>query len=150
MSMDANKALVRRWITEVINRGNLAIVDEFIPPGYIGHNPNHPLAGQPLGPAEVKQHVITMLRTAFPDLQQEIEDMAAEGDQVWVRSTFRGTHQGPFAGLAPTGKAVTMTAIEIFRLADGKCLEHWINADMLGLMQQLGAIPTSGEAAPSR
>jgi len=143
---EENKALVRYWIEEAINKGKLAVVDEFVPRGYVGHNPNHPLAGQPVGPEEVKEHVVTMLRTAFPDLHQSIEEMIAEGDWVVVRSTFRGTHQGPFAGMAPTGKRVAMTAIEIFRLADDKMAEHWINADMLGMLQQLGAMPMPAPA----
>lgn len=147
MSTEENKALVRYWIDEALNKGNLAVVDEFIPPGYVGHNPNHPLAGQPLGPEEVKEHVVTMLRTAFPDLHQSIEDLIAEGDKVVVRSTFRGTHQGLFAGRAPTGKRFEMTSIEIFRLADGKIAEHWINVDMLGMMQQLGALPAPAQAS---
>ena len=148
MSTEDNKALVRYWIEEVINKGNLAVVDALCPPGYVGHNPHHPLKDQPAGPEEVKEHVVRMLRTAFPDLQQSIEDMIAEGDKVVVRSTFRGTHQGPFAGIAPTGKRLSMTAIEIFRVQDGKLPEHWINADYLGAMQQLGVLPTP-ETAPS-
>ena len=148
MSAEENKALVRYWIEEVINKGNLAVVDAMCPPGYVGHNPHHPLKDQPAGPEEVKEHVVRMLRTAFPDLQQSIEDMIAEGDKVVVRSTFRGTHQGPFAGIAPTGKRLSMTAIEIFRVKDGKIPEHWINADYLGAMQQLGAIPAPN-AAPT-
>ena len=148
MSAEENKALVRYWIEEVINKGNLAVVDAMCPPGYVGHNPHHPLKDQPAGPEEVKEHVVRTLRTAFPDLQQSIEDMIAEGDKVVVRSTFRGTHQGPFAGIAPTGKRLSMTAIEIFRVKDGKLPEHWINADYLGAMQQLGAIPAPN-AAPT-
>ena len=136
-----NKALVRYWIEEVINNGNLAVVDALCPPGYVGHNPHHPLKDRPAGPEEVKEHVVRMLRSAFPDLHQSIEDMIAEDDRVVVRSTFRGTHQGPFAGIAPTGRRLHMTAIEIFRVQDGKLPEHWINADYLGAMQQLGAIP---------
>ena len=143
-----NEALVRYWIDEVINNGNLAVVDAMCPPGYVGHNPHHPLKDQPAGPEEVKEHVVKMLRTAFPDLHQSIEDMIAEGDKVVVLSTFRGTHQGPFAGIAPTGKRLTMTAIEIFRVQDGKVPEHWINADYLGAMQQLGVLPTP-ETTPS-
>ena len=148
MSTEDNKALVRYWIEEAINKGNLAVVDAMIPQGYVGHNPQHPLARKPVGPEEVKEHVVKMLRGAFPDLHQSVEEMIAEGDNVVVRGTFRGTHQGPFAGLAPTGKPFAMTAIEIFRVADGKLPEHWINADYLALLQQLGAIPTP-DATPT-
>jgi predicted ester cyclase len=148
MSTEDNKALVRYWIEEVINKGNLAVVDALCPPGYVGHNPHHPLKDQPVGPEEVKEHVVKWLHAVFPDLHQDIEEMIAEGDKVVVRSTFRGTHQGTFAGIAPTGKRLHMTAIEIFRVQDGKLPEHWINADYLGAMQQLGVLPTP-ETAPT-
>ena len=148
MSTEDNKALVRYWIEEAINKGNLAVVDALCPPGYVGHNPHHPLKDQPAGPEEVKEHVVKWLRAVFPDLHQDIEEMIAEGDRVVVRSTFRGTHQGPFAGIAPTGKPLAMTAIEIFRIQDGKIPEHWINADYLGAMQQLGAMPAP-QATPT-
>jgi len=75
------------------------------------------------------------------------EDMIAEGDKVVLRSTFRGTHKGDLMGIAPTGKQVTMPLILIYRIADDKIVEHWMQADALGLLQQLGVIPPMGQAS---
>jgi steroid delta-isomerase-like uncharacterized protein len=79
-----------------------------------------------------------MLRTSFPDLTITIEDLIAEGDKVVTRLTARGTHQGTFRGIAPTGRVVSWTGIRIFRIAEGKIVEHWANWDDLSLLQQLG------------
>ena len=87
-----------------------------------------------------------MLFTAFPDLQFTIEDMVAEGDFVVVRHTTRGTHQGNFRGIPPTGKQVSGTGMFIDRIVNGKAVEQWINGDDLGLLQQLGVVPTPGQA----
>jgi len=73
--------------------------------------------------------------------------MIAEGDKVVVRSTFRGTHKGDLMGIPPTGKQVTMPLILIYRIADDKIVEHWMQADALGLLQQLGVIPPMGQAS---
>jgi steroid delta-isomerase-like uncharacterized protein len=104
------------------------------------------------GVEDLKQFFV-MLRSGFPDFQGIIEDLfAAEGDKVVLRFTFRGTHQGEFMGIAPTGKQVIMPGIDIFRIADGKLVELWNQEDMLGMMQQLGAIPEPGqseEASPT-
>jgi predicted ester cyclase len=82
--------------------------------------------------------------TAFPDMRAEIHDQVAEGDKVVTRKTFYGTQQGEFMGIPPTGKKVAFDVIDIFRIADGRILEHWFAGDMLGLMQQLGAVPAPG------
>lgn len=81
---------------------------------------------------------------AFPDLQLTTEDMVAEGDKVAIRNTWRGTHQGAFQGLPPTGKHVAFTGTDIFRFVGGKIAEQWADLDALGLMQQLGVIPAMG------
>lgn len=144
------KVFARRFIESAINRGDLLAAEEMIAPRYIPHNPRSPLAGQVVGPELVKD-VISTMRSAFPDLEQTIEDLIAEGDQVVVRSTFRGTHQGSFMGIAATGRHMSMGAVEIFRLEDGRCAEHWIYADDLGLLQQLGALAAPGAPAqPAR
>ena len=82
-----------------------------------------------------------MFRGAFPDLEFVAEDMIAEGDKVAARITVRGTHKGPFLDIAPTGKQVSVNAIDIFRFANGKIVEHWGVMDQMSMMQQLGAIP---------
>jgi predicted ester cyclase len=84
--------------------------------------------------------------TAFPDTHYTLEDLIAEGDKVVWRYTFRGTHRGDFMGIPATGKVVTGTSIVISRIAGGKCVEEWGSSDLLGLMQQLGAIPQMAQA----
>ena len=86
-----------------------------------------------------------MYLTAFPDLHFTVEDMIAEGDKVVTRLTIRGTQQGAFMGISPTGKQATVTAIDIHRFAGSKSVEHWLNMDTLGLLQQLGTIPAPGQ-----
>lgn len=107
---------------------------------------NHsPLGGQTSDREGLRQ-TVAALRDAFPDLHPTIEDMVAEGDRVVLRDIVSGTHQGAFAGIPPTGKRVMVTRIGIFRVADGKIVEYWSVVDMLGMMQQIGAIPASEEA----
>ena len=138
MSTEENKAIVRRFLEEVINQKNLAVVDELLASNYVGH-----IAGMEdvRGSVELKQ-ALTVLFTAFPDYQDTIEDMVAEGDEVVGRWTSPWTHKGEFMGIAATGKQGATTAIAIFRIEEGKIVEEWEMIDMLGLMQQLGAIST--------
>ena len=142
MSAEENKAVVRRWTEEGFGRGDLGLADELIAPDFVNHTP---APGQPPGREGVKQ-AVAMLRAAFPDLQVTIEDLIGEGDTVVSRDTIRATHRGVFAGIPPTGRSVTVGRIAIFRLADGRLVEHWNQVDMLGLLQQLGVIPAPGQA----
>jgi steroid delta-isomerase-like uncharacterized protein len=140
MSTEQNKTLVRRYWEEVWNKGNLAVVDELIATDFDGH----PLPGEPdfgRGPAGQKQ-LVGMYRTAFPDLRMTIEDMTAEGDRVVVRWTARGSQTGEMMGIPATGKHTTVTGMFMGRVAAGKIAEGWGNFDALGMMQQLGVIPT--------
>mgnify|MGYP006296516935 CR=1 FL=1 len=89
---------------------------------------------------DLKNH-IAMFEAAFPKYELIAEDMVAEGDKVAVRATFRGIHKGNFVGIAPTSKEVTASGMLIYRIADGKIVEHWMNFDQMSLMQQLGVIP---------
>ena len=137
MSVEANKALVCRYLEQILNRGNLAAADELLAPGYI----NHALPpGMPPG-RESAKWVHAMIRAAFPDFHYTIEDLIAVGDRVVVRGTGRGTHRGALFSIPPTGRPVAITGIHIFRLAEGAIVEHWGNQDDLGMLQQLGVIP---------
>lgn len=136
-STDANKAIVRQSYEEMFNQGNTAAVDKYVAPNYVEHQT---MPGMPPGPEGLRR-TITMLRQAFPDLHITVDDVIAEGDKVVARVTVRGTQKGEFMGVAPTGKAITMTGIDILRFEGGKVVEHWGNEDDLGLMQQLGALP---------
>lgn len=141
MSTEANKAIVIQFYEEIFNKGDLNLADKVIAPNAVNHDPTMP-PGIPGGPPGVKA-AVTMLRSSFPDDHHTIEDLVAEGDKVVVRLTHSGTHQGSFLGLPPTGKHIRQSSIHIFRFADGKLVEAWANRDDLGLMQQLGAIPSS-------
>jgi predicted ester cyclase len=145
MSTEDNKALFRRWC-EVISQNRLDRVEEIIAPDEVDHALP---PGIPSGLEGVKQ-LFTLLHTAFPDLQIEIEDLIAEGDEVVGRVTARGTHEGEFMGIAPTGKPVSFNAIDVVRIARGKIVERWSQADNLALLQQLGAVPAPGQTAPTR
>ena len=142
MSTDSNKALVRRLTNEVQNRGNIAAVDEIAAPTFVNHSAP---PGVPADREGVKQLTL-LFRTAFPNGRMIIEDMIAEGDRVATRKTFRGTHQGAFMGLPPTGKPVEIGLIDIVRVVDGRVVEHWNAVDNLGLLQQLGLLPPPGQA----
>ena len=138
MSTDVNKASVRRFYDEVFNKKNRAAIDEFIDPNHVDHAAP---PGTPGGLEGAKQ-TLTMYLTAFPDLYFTVEDIIAEGDKVVTRLTARGTQQGEFMGIPPTGKKATVKAIDINRIVGGKSIEHWLEMDTLGLMQQLGVVPT--------
>ncbi len=139
VSGKVNKDIVRRVLEEIYNQGNLDVADETFAADYIWHNVSGPDVH---GPEGMKQHAI-MVRNAFPDIHITAEDMIAEGDRVATRWTIVGTHKGEFVGIPPTGVQVTFTGILISRIADGKIVEEWENSDVLGLMQQLGVIPSS-------
>ena len=142
MSTEVNKANLRRFYDEVFNKKNRAAIEEFIDPNQVDHAAP---PGTPSGLAGAKQ-TISMYLTAFPDLHFTVEDIIAEGDKVVARLKVRGTQKGAFMGVPPTGKQATSTAIDISRIAGGKSVEHWLEMDTLGLLQQLGALPTPGQA----
>jgi predicted ester cyclase len=125
---------VSRIYEEVFNTGNLEQVDTLIAPEYIDHNPIGP-GGEP-GIEGFKQ-TVRALRFAFPDLRISVEQMTVNGDQVVTRTTMRGTHKNSFMGVDPTGKPVTVSGFDIFRIADGVVAERWGTLDGLTLMQQI-------------
>jgi steroid delta-isomerase-like uncharacterized protein len=137
MSTDENKALVRREYEQGVNQGDFDVRDGVLASSYVGHFPGLP----PIQGIEAFKQFTSAFFTAFPDLHTTIEDLIAEGDKVAVRQTWRGTHSGNFLGIPPTGKQVIFTSLEIYRAAGGKLAEEWVELDMLGLLQQLGAIP---------
>jgi steroid delta-isomerase-like uncharacterized protein len=142
VSAEENKTLIREIIEEIWNQGDLAAVDRYFAPDYVDHSP---LPGQAPGSEGYKQAAAAM-REAFPDLRLTLEDILAEGDKVAFRYTMEGTHQGDFMGMPPTGKAFSVGGMIIGRIAEGKGAERWANLDTLGLMQQLGAIPSPEQA----
>jgi steroid delta-isomerase-like uncharacterized protein len=141
MSIEANKALVRRLVEGVWSTGNLAAADEILAPNMVDHAAQ---MGGGAGDREGFKNQVRMFRAAFPDGHTRIDDMIAEGDKVVLRWTDGGTHRGEFMGIAATGRPVTITGIDIYCIADGKVVEYWCNEDELGLLRQLGAIPAPG------
>ena len=148
MSTEENKATFRRYVEEVGNAGNLDLADDVFD-RYLAHQPDGSVLER--GPEDVKRFM-GEFRSAFPDFHSTIEDQIAEGDRVVTRWRMRGTHQGEFRGIAPTGKELDITGIGIFRFSDGKVVESWDNFDQLGMMRQLGVIPAleqSEKASPT-
>ncbi len=136
MSIEQNKALVRRFYDEVWSKGNLDAADDIFAADYVRHDlrPGNPLAG----PAGQKK-IAADFRAAFPDLRQTIDLVVAEGDMVVARWTMEGTNTGPWGGVPPTGKHAKIAGVNIFRIAHGKVVELWNHRDDLGMMQQLDA-----------
>jgi steroid delta-isomerase-like uncharacterized protein len=130
-----NKAVVLRSENELWNNGNLAVADELYSPDYVCHFVVGPeWKGIDGVKAEVKQH-----RTSFPDWNERVDDIIAEGDKVVIRFTSTGTQRGGFQGIKATGRKVTIQEIAIFRLAGGKIVEQWGIPDVHGLMEQLSS-----------
>jgi steroid delta-isomerase-like uncharacterized protein len=136
MTPETNKALTRQFMERAFNQGDLTIVDDALAPQGIDHQ-------EPLGTDFAKhlKEAITMLRTAFPDLHFEIHDMLAESEIIAFRSTMTGTHRGPFQGIPPTGKQISVAHMHFVRYVNGKTADLWHVWDVAGLMRQLGAVP---------
>jgi len=140
MSIKDNKSILRRYFDEGPYKGDLSAADELLAPDFALHIPLPSAPG-----IQGMNDVITACRAAFEHLNVTVEDMVAEGDKVAARFTARGIHKGAFMSLPPTGKSITMTGIEIFRVENGQIAELWGEANLLGLMQQLGILPPLGE-----
>jgi predicted ester cyclase len=145
MSAEENKALIRRYfeaIDAACEAGNAEILDEFVAPDFVTHNPPPDWVSRGLPPnREAGKHLFRVFAAAAPGYHV-LEDLIADGDKVVGRITAYGTHEGELLGIPRTGKQIRMTGIVIWRIADGKIVEHWAEIDVMGLMQQLGgAIP---------
>jgi len=132
MSLEKNKAIVRRSI-EVINSQDLSLVDDLVATDYVDHT------RQTRGAESLKQF-LTMIFKSFPDFHLTIEDIIAEGDKVWIRSTIIATHIGEFGGLLPTGNKFTEPSVWIYRINNGKIVEGWEVQDELDFYRKIGAI----------
>jgi predicted ester cyclase len=139
---EANMALARRYVDEVVSGGNFAVLDELAAPNYKRHLT---ATTEPIG-LEAQKKRLGGMRAALPDLDLTIEDMFAVGDRVAYRATGRGTHQGALLGLAPTGKKVAVTEVGIMRFENGKIVEQWGGADTFDLLQQLGGVVSAAPA----
>lgn len=139
MSVEENKAIVRRFVEVIQCQHHLDAVDELFGPDFVDHSGNSNPPNR-----EGARQLFAMMSAAFPDLDVKIQQQIGEGDKVVTMKSFHGTHQGEFMGIPATGKKIAFNAIEILRLEDGKIVEHWAVGDNLGMMQQLGVLPVMG------
>ena len=138
-------ALVRRLIEEGFNQGNLDVADELISPEMVEHQnfgPDHAPG------AEGVKAVIASLRRAFSDFHLAIEDLAVDGDTVWLRMTGTGTNDGSFMGHPPTGRTMRTDVFDTLRVENGLIVEHWGVPDRLATLFQLGLARPPAPAAP--
>jgi steroid delta-isomerase-like uncharacterized protein len=132
-----NKAVIARLFDEVLNQGNLDLLDEMIGEKYAEHNP---VPGQQPGAAGIKAK-LTALRQAFPDIRFSLSELIGEGAAVAARYYWEGTHMAVFMGIKPTGKAVRVRGMDFYRLQNARIVEHWDSLDEIGLLRQLGVLP---------
>jgi steroid delta-isomerase-like uncharacterized protein len=135
-TIDENKAVVRRFIDEIFLEGDFGAVDELLTDDFTAHT----WGPMPPGRDGLKA-AIQRVSAGISDAQMTIEDVIAEGDRVAVRLTSSAVQSGEFMGMPASGKRYEIGEIHIFRLRDGRVAEHWHQADFLGMMRQLGAMP---------
>jgi predicted ester cyclase len=138
MSAEENRELIRSLYAQGFNQGNVCVVDEVFDPRFIDRSTPE----QEVGIQGVKDY-IAMVRAGFPDLLVTIEDLVAEEDKIVARTSWRGTHRGDYEGIPPSGKAVTRTMLQIFRVSAGRLIEEWSEGG--SLRQQLVAAPYQRE-----
>jgi len=137
MSTEENAKTIRRIYDELWNERNLGVADELIAEDATNYDTG--VVPMPFGPEEMKG-TVRMVTAAFPDNRHEVDEVMVDGDRVVLRCTLKGTHEGPFMGIPPTGRKIEVTEIHMYRLADGKAVEHRVGRDVLGAMRQLGII----------
>jgi len=139
MTAETNKIVMHRFL-EFINTASESLAQRLISPDAIFHVPGRP---EPMrGPAGYLA-IIGMMRGGFSDVQWTLEETIAEGDRIAARFTMRGTHDGPFFGVPASGKKIEVRAMNFYRFADGKIVEEYGQPDLLGLLQQIGAVPAA-------
>ena len=141
---EGNKAIVEQIVEELWNQGRIGVIDELYAPDYVARS-----SGLPPGISsdrEGQKQLAQAFRGAFPDMVGAIEDLIAEGDKVVLRWSAQGTHEGDFMGIPPTGRHISINGTSVYRIAGGKVADEWTQADMLGLMTQLGVVPEMATA----
>jgi len=133
-----NKAVIRRFIEEVLNQGRLEVADEIVAEDFVELDP---FPGQQPGREGLKE-VLAMMSAGFPDIHWVVEEMVGEGEKVVTRFTWTGTHRGTFLGIPATGKSVSVKGVVIDRVVDGKMTDSRILMDTMGMLQQLGVVPS--------
>jgi steroid delta-isomerase-like uncharacterized protein len=143
VAVEANKAVVRRYLEEVWNQGHLAAIDELVAPTFVLHD--NPYPDDAPGPAGVRS-AYAQQSASFPDQHYAIEDIFAEGDKVAVRATYSFTHRVAVAGVSPTGQRIAVRDINLYRVVDRQIVEQWWAYDVDGMIRQLG-VPADSEQA---
>jgi steroid delta-isomerase-like uncharacterized protein len=139
---EENKQIARRVAEEGFAKGNVAVLDELLAEDIVNNDPSVP---PEIPPGREGIKVLAQgYAVAFPDMDFKVEDQIAEGDKVVTRWSAKGTHQGELLGIPATGKQTIATGITIDRIEGGKIIETWTHWDNLGLLQQLGVVPTVG------
>lgn len=138
MNLESNKQLCRDYFEAFLAR-DTAWMQRHIAPTFVRHDPGLPFEVR--GPEGVAQ-LHDALMPAFPDMRLELEDFVAEGEKVLVRLTVKGTHTGPFGALPASGRGIEIAVLDLFHIRDDRLIEHWALLDNLGMMKQLGALPT--------
>ena len=136
--IETNKAVINRFV-EFINTASEKLAEELISPDAIFYVPGQP---EPMRGPVGYLTIIKMMRSGFPDIQWSLKDIVAEGDKVAAHFIMHGTHQGSFFGVPPTQKAIVVQAMNFYHLSDGQIVEEHGQPDFLGLLQQIGAMPT--------
>ena len=132
---EANEEVMRRFVEEVINNGDYSVLRDLFHPNYVYRSPDQELHG-----LEALKGLFTAYRTAFPDLNTEIDDLVVAGDKAVISFTLTGTHEGDLMGIAPTGEQVRVHGMVLSRFEDEKIVEEWEILDMLAMFQQLGVV----------
>lgn len=143
MSVERNKEIVRRFVEEINNQGNLAVAEELFARELLAHALDYrpvPMDPRCNGPDHIRT-LTRLWRYGFPDWQMGIEQLIAEDDKVTLLFSAGGTHQNRIGDMAPTNKQIRFYGIRIFRIAEGKVVEYWNLWDWKGLWQQMGMIP---------
>jgi predicted ester cyclase len=133
-----NKAIVEEFIDRLYTEGDVSVLDELASPDYVDHQP--PFGGT--GTVEGWRAMAIMIRDAFPDWHSDLDALYAEGDIVVERFTASGTHKGELFGIPPSDTVCTLAGINVFRVRDGRIVERWGRLDELGMLRQLGVVPT--------
>ena len=142
MTADQTEAVAHRWHLEVVQAGQYAVADQILAPNVVIH-----ANGQEIRGIEGAKQLATAIHTAFPDAQITHHEALVSGDRVAIRWSTDATHQGEYFGVAPTGKRVHLAGLDFFHFQGEKISELWIEYDNLGVLQQMGAVPTPGQTS---
>lgn len=132
---DTNEAVIRRFVNEVLNKGNYSAMRELVHTNYVYRSPGQVL----LGP-EALEDLLTAYRTGLPDMNTRVDDLIVSGEKIVISITLTGTHSGDLMGIPATGNQVTVHGMVLSRLEDGKIIEEWEILDIFGMLEQLGVV----------